>query len=186
MEDEKIIELYIQRSEDALKETEKKYGGYLISIVRNILADAEDCRECINDTYLNAWYMIPQSRPASLQGYLGKTARNIALNRLQAASAKKRGNGKALQVLEEFGELAAEGSFEDNAINSIVLSDVFKSFVDSLNDEDKIIFVKRYWYFMSIRDIADEMRLGKSKVKMTLLRLRAKLRERLEKEGFEI
>ena len=89
-------------------------------------------------------------------------------------------------MLEEFGELAAEGSFEDDAINSIVLSDVFKSFVDSLNDEDKIIFVKRYWYFMSIRDIADEMRLGKSKVKMTLLRLRAKLRERLEKEGFEI
>ena len=186
MEDEKIIELYIQRSEEALKETEKKYGGYLMAIVRNILADAEDCRECINDTYLNAWNMIPESKPASLQGYLGKTARNIALNRLQAASAKKRGNGNALQVLEEFSELAAESSFEDDAVNRIVLSDVFRSFVGSLDNEDKMIFVKRYWYFMSIREIADEMRLGKSKVKMTLLRLRAKLRERLEKEGFEI
>ena len=186
MEDEKIVELYIQRSEEALKETEKKYGGYLMAIVRNILANAEDCRECINDTYLNAWNMIPESKPASLQGYLGKTARNIALNRLQAASAKKRGNGNALQVLEEFSELAAESSFEDDAVNRIVLSDVFRSFVGSLDDEDRIIFVKRYWYFMSIREIADEMRLGKSKVKMTLLRLRAKLKERLEKEGFEI
>jgi len=186
MEDEKIIELFIQRSDDALKETEKKYGGYLMTIVRNILVDAEDCSECINDTYLKAWNMIPESKPEFLQGYLGKIARNMALNRIQASSAKKRGNGKALQVLEEFSDLASESSFEDDAVNKIVLSDVFRSFVDSLADEDKMIFVKRYWYFMSIQEIADEMRLGKSKVKVTLLRLRTKLKERLEKEGFEL
>ena len=186
MEDKDIIELYIQRSEDAVKETENKYGRYLMSIAKNILSDAEDCRECLNDTYLNAWNMIPAARPASLQVYLGKITRNLALDRLRSASAKKRGSGNALQVLDELSEIASEDSFEDSVVDKVVLSDVFRSFAGSLDPEEKKIFIKRYWYFMSIREIADEMRLGQSKVKMTLLHLRAKLKESLEKEGFEI
>ena len=186
MEDDKIIELYLQRSEDALKETENKYGRYLMSIAKNILADAEDCRECVNDTYLNAWNMIPKARPASLQVWLGKITRNLALDKLRAASARKRGSGNALQVLDELSEIASEDSFEESIVDKVVLSDVFRSFVSALETEEKTIFIKRYWYFMSIREIADEMRLGQSKVKMTLMRLRAKLKERLEKEGFEI
>ena len=186
MEDEKIIELYIRRSEDALKETENKYGGYLMAIVGNILTDAEDRMECINDTYLNAWNMIPQTVPSSLQAYLGRTARNLALNRLKASAAQKRGSGKAVEAVEEFAGLAAEGSFEDAVVDRAVLSEIFRDFARSLGNEERMIFIKRYWYFMSIREIADDMRIGKSKVKMTLLRLRAKLKEKLEKEGFDI
>ena len=186
MDDARIIELYRQRSEDAVRETELKYGRYLRSIVQNIVRDESECCEVINDVLLNAWNSIPPADPQSLQAFLARIARNKALDRYRSESAGKRGGGSVDLALEELGEITSGLSFEDDLVNSVVLSDSILSFINGLERSDKLIFLKRYWYFMPVKQIAKDMRLGESKVKMTLLRLRAKLKQRLEEEGFEL
>ena len=184
MEDSKILELYFERSEDAVAATEEKYGKYCYSIAMNILGDHEDSRECVNDTLLGAWNSIPPKRPSRLSLYLGKITRNIALNRRERDLAKKRGGGSFELVFEELSECipdTSEAESEDMELRSAI-----ERFLRALPDNKRYIFVRRYWHMDSIADIAELSGLTESNVKVTLSRLRTAMRSFLEKEGISI
>ena len=186
MEDERIVELFWARDESAIQQTAAKYGGYVRTIAKNILRSDEDSEECVNDAFLSVWNAIPPERPRSLQAFLGKITRNIALDRYRANNAEKRGGGNAALAIEELRELTDSSQLENSAIDRIVLKKALEDFLKGLSDEERRIFLKRYWYFMSVKEIASEMSLGESKVKMVLLRCRGALRQKLQKEGFDI
>lgn len=183
MDDRQIIELFFARSEEALEKTQAKYGKYCFYIAKNILGSDEDAKECTNDAYLCAWNSIPPHRPEKLSAFLGKLTRNLALNRLEKQNAKKRAYGTQL-ILEELEECIP--SEQADAVNEIVLRDALNSFLSSLPSLTRTVFVKRYWYMASIREIANDCGIGESRVKVTLMRTRLKLKEYLEKEGINV
>ena len=184
MEDEKIIELYWQRSEDAICETAAKYGNYCFSIARNILSDEEDARESVNDTYMAAWNAIPPHRPAVLATFLGKITRRIAINRWQEKNAAKRGGGEAALALEELSSCIPSGHRVEAHIESEELAQAVNAFVMGLPLTERRVFICRYWYLDPIRDIGNRYGFSESKVKSMLYRLRHRLLMHLKKEGF--
>ncbi len=183
MDDSKILALYMERSQQAISETSRKYGRYCHYIAFSILQNDEDAEECVNDTYLRAWNSIPPKHPNKLQTYLGKITRNLALNKWEKLSAKKRGAGQTVLILEELAECIPAG--EDTAQNAenMIIRDVLNRFLDDLPVETRKIFVRRYWYMSSVKEIANEYGLSQSKVTVTLFRTRGKLKTLLEKEG---
>ncbi len=181
--DKRIIDLYFARSEEAIAETGRHYGGYLSTIAHSILGSPEDTEECVNDTYLKAWDSIPPARPYSLKAYLAKIARNLALHRYEKAMAEKRGGGEIPLVLSELDECLPDRSSVEDGINESILTDALNRFLGSLSKEQRIVFLRRYWYNASIAQIALDMSMTEGKVKSILHRLRAKLRLVLEKEG---
>ena len=183
MDDRQIIALYNERSEAALSETEKKYGRYCRTIAYNILNNEEDSEECVNDTWLKAWEAIPPQCPDSLAAFLGKITRNLALNLYKHKNREKRGGGQTMLVLEELAECVPGTDSTQEAVNEALLAEVLNGFLAELPTEKRKIFMRRYWYLSSVREIAEEYGLSESKVKMTLLRLRSKLKTVLEKEG---
>ena len=183
MDDRQIIALYNERSEAALSETEKKYGRYCRTIAYNILNNEEDSEECVNDTWLKAWEAIPPQCPDSLAAFLGKITRNLALNLYKHKNREKRGGGQTMLVLEELVECVPGTDSTQEAVNEALLAEVLNGFLAELPTEKRKIFMRRYWYLSSVREIAEEYGLSESKVKMTLLRLRSKLKTVLEKEG---
>lgn len=183
MEDEAIIELYWQRSEDAIVQTDRKYGRYCRTIAYNILADDADCDECLNDTYLKAWNIIPPQRPRLLSALLAKITRNLALDRRKYNRAEKRGGGQVPLALEELSECIPGGRGGEEAIENRELTALLNRFLLSLPQRSREIFVLRYWYLCSVQQIAERMGLGQSNVKMTLFRARQQLKTLLEKEG---
>ena len=186
MDDLQIIDLYWARSESAIAETARKYGPYCRSIARNILHSEEDSEECVNDTWLKAWEAMPPRRPASLSAFLGRITRNLSLNRRKALSAEKRGGSQADLAAEELRDvLPAAGSVE-KTVEDRELAAVFDRFLSQLGEEARRLFVRRYWYLSPIREIAVEYGMSESKVKMSLLRSRRKLKELLEKEGIDL
>ena len=186
MDDEKIVELFEQRSEEALRETEAKYGRYLRSVAQRILDDEEDSRECVNDALLAAWNAIPPARPQMLQTFLGRIVRNLALDRWRGQTAQKRGGGAVAQALEELPQLAERMTASDSMAEDMALSQAIKVFLRGLRETDRSVFMKRYWHFMTEREIADDMGLSRVNVRVILHRCRSKLKEQLEKEGFGI
>lgn len=182
MEDQKIIALFWDRSENAISETENKYGRYCHYIAQNILQNEEDAAECVNDTYLRAWNAIPPKRPNNLRTFLGKITRNLALNRYAQRSAEKRGAGQMPQILEELHECVGNGS-ADQILDQIVLKQLLDQFLTTLRPETRKIFVRRYWYMSSIAEIAADLHISQSKVTVSLCRTRQKLAGFLEKEG---
>ena len=186
MEDKQIIELYFARSEQAIAETDARYGLYCRSIASRILHDREDSEECVNDTWLRAWNTIPPQRPRKLAVFLGRITRNLALNRWEVDSAQKRGGGQVPLALEELREcLPASGAGTDPT-ETLVLTETLNRFLAALPKESRVIFLRRYWYLDSISEISRRMGLTESKVKMSLLRSREKLRSLLEKEGISL
>lgn len=186
MEDSKIVELYLQRDENAIKETKIKYEKYCSYIANNILNSTLDTEECVNDTYLATWNSIPPNRPNSLRAYVGKIVRNIALNRYNANKAKKR-NDSIEVVLDELNEVIGDSESDGrNLTDELTLKYALNAFVGSLKQETREIFVRRYWYLSSIKEIASDYGLSESKVKVTLLRTRELLREFLRKEEIVI
>lgn len=182
MEDEQIIALYWNRLETAIEETSHKYGRYCYYIAYNILKNKEDCEECVSDTYLKVWNSIPDARPGNFRAFLGKITRNEALHKWEKSHAKKRGEGMVDVVLEELQECILQKNSTEDITEQIVLTDVLNHFLEELSVENRKIFVARYWYFASIKEIALRYHLSESKVKMQLFRLRRKLKEYLEKE----
>lgn len=183
MEDKQIIALYWDRSENAISETAQKYGRYCHYIAHNILQCDEDAAECVNDTWLRVWNVIPPKCPNNLRTFLGKISRNLALNRYEQLTAEKRGSGQVPHVLEELQECISTGDGAEHMINQIVLRDVLNKFVGQLKPDARKIFLRRYWYMDSIRNIATDFRMTESKVTVTLCRSRQKLAEMLKKEG---
>lgn len=184
MEDDRIVELYWSRSETAITETAAKYGSYLSSISYHILADREDAKECVNDTYHNAWDAMPPHRPSILSAFLGKITRRISIDRWRRLNAEKRGGGEIIFALEELEDcVSGVGSVEDE-IQRQELRKLYRDFLNTLPDTERRVFLCRYWYMNSIGEIAREFGFSKSKVASMLHRTRGKLRTVLEKEGY--
>ena len=184
MDDERIVELYWQRNENAISETAAKYGKYLHDISYRILVNTEDADECVNDTYSRAWDAIPPHRPSILSTFLGKITRRISIDRWRMRNAEKRGGGEIELALDELqncisdNQSVEEVSEQKEKINKINL------FLRSLPDSERRVFLCRYWYLDSISSIARQFGFSESKVKSMLLRTREKLRVQLEKEDY--
>jgi len=183
MDDTKIIDLYWFRSERAIAETAKKYGSYCHSIAFRILRNDQDSEECVNDTWLGAWKAMPPKRPAVLSTFLGRITRNLALNRWKGYNAEKRGAGEMTVALEELKECVPAPGGVEGAVEGMALAESIDRFLEALPAEQRRIFVQRYWYLCSIREIAASCGVSENKVKVTLFRARQRLREVLQKEG---
>ena len=183
MEDKRIIEMYWQRDEQALTLTRRQYGAYCHAIAWQILHSREDAEECENDTYLRAWNAMPPDRPQGLRPYLGAITRRLSLDRWRERRSQKRGGGEVALSLEELGECVAHPDTVPEAVEAAQLSAILSDFLHSLPAEEGDVFLRRYWYFDSVAQIAKRFGYSESKVKMTLSRTRDKLRAVLEKEG---
>lgn len=181
MEDNEIIELYFERNEIAISETDKKYGKYCNKIAYNILANVADSEECVNDTYLRTWNTIPPHKPNVFKAFLARITRNLALDKYDNRIAKKRNNIMDL-VYEELEDCIPTNSAEDDFEYSELVNEI-NLFLELLTPEKRVIFLERYWYFKSIKDIAFQHNEKESKVKMNLLRTRNSLRKYLEERG---
>ncbi len=183
MDDNGILDLYFNRAESAIEETAAKYGNYCYTIAFSILASVLDSEECVNDTWLRAWNAIPPQRPGILSAFLGRITRNLSLDRLRSAGAKKRGAGQVEVVLEELAECIPAPDSVEQAAEDHRIAAILNGFLASLPETARIIFLRRYWYLLSVRDIAAGLGCSESKVKMTLSRTRTRLKNLLEKEG---
>lgn len=178
-----MVELFEQRSASALQEVQLAYGRYLTGIALRVLGDGRDAEECVNDALLRAWNAIPPHKPAALGPFLAKIVRGLAIDRLRAREADKRGGGEYLLSLEELSECVggAETAFDEGA-----LTDAIGDYLRTLFPEARWMFLRRYFDFASVRDIAKARGCTQSKVKSTLARARKGLRAHLEKEGFDL
>lgn len=179
MEDEKIVEHYWQRNEIAISETEMKYGKYCHAIAYNILYSHEESDECVNDTWNGAWHAIPPQKPSKLQYFLGRITRNIAIDRYRFYTAQKR-RAEVEIAIDEYWECIPNKAapIEDE----IVLKQAINGFLASLEPRTRVIFMRRYWYSMSVKDIASGMHLTESHVSVILHRTRSRFKDYLEKE----
>lgn len=184
MEDQQIVELYFRRNEEAITQTDRKYGRYCFAIANNILKNEEDAEESVSDTYMAAWKAIPPSRPAVLATFLGKLTRRISIDRWRSRSAYKRGGGEMLLALEELNDCASEAPTPEEDYQRKELVRSYIRFLDTLNITDRRVFLRRYWYLDTIEEIAAAFGFSQSKVKSMLHRTRKKLRQQLEKEGY--
>ncbi len=183
MDDHKIIELYWNRDETAIRVSDEKYGHYCRTIAQNILDSAEDSAECVNDTWHNAWKAIPPQKPEKLRHFFGCITRRLAIDRYGYNHAQKR-NAHVEAVMDEYAECIPSGSapIEDE----VVLKDLINTFLASLNKQTRIIFLRRYWYACSVGEIASSMQLTESYVSVILHRTRIGFKEFLEKEGLSV
>ena len=186
MEDEKIVDLYWQRSESAIRETEIKYDRYLTKIAYNILADAEDSRESVNDTYLAAWNSMPPHRPGVLSTYLGKLTRRISIDCFRRRTRQKRGGSEYELSLSELGDCVSGGNTTEEIINVRLLADAIGIFLRLQSEEARNAFIGRYYYLDSVKEVAAYCGMTESKCKTLLFRTRVALKEYLREEGFEV
>jgi len=184
MEDCKIIELYWQRCETAIEQTQKKYGRYCFSIANNILPNEEDAQECVNDTYLAAWNAIPPNRPKVLSTFLGKLTRRISIDRWRILSADKRGGGAIPLALEELNQCIPGNLDAQAQVEAKELAVCINSFLAGLPEIERRVFLLRYFDMASLKEIQEKFHFSDSKVKTTLYRTRKKLKTHLEKEGY--
>ena len=183
MEDNAIIDLYFKRSEQAITETDTKYGSYCYSIAYNILSNREDSEESVSDTYMTAWNTIPPRHPSFLGAFLGKVTRHISIDRWRKSSAKKRGGGEIILALEEL-EACADVNNTESTVEQKELTRVLNRFLASLPETERNVFLCRYWYLDSIPAISEYSGFTQSKVTSMLHRTRGKLRKRLCEEGW--
>ena len=184
MDDQSIVALFWERSEQAIAETDRKYGAYCYSIAYHALANNEDAEESVSDTYMAAWNQLPPHRPSILATFLGKITRRISINRWKAKNTTKRGGGQITLTLDELDD-CVDGK-QDIEANSDAreLSACLNRFLDSLPKDERDIFLRRYWLFNPIAAIAESYGFTQSKVTSMLHRMRGKLRKQLEKEDF--
>jgi RNA polymerase sigma-70 factor (ECF subfamily) len=184
MDDDKIISLYWQRDEEAIAETQKKYGRFCYSIAYGLLKSKEDAEECENDTYLDAWNAIPPQKPKPLSTFLAMITRRRALDRWRGRHAQKRESQMHVVSFEELEECIPVGQRLDERIHAQELAKALSVFLRGLSEVECNVFLRRYWYFDTIRVIAARYDFSESRVKMMLTRTRKKLRNYLQKEGY--
>jgi RNA polymerase sigma-70 factor (ECF subfamily) len=184
MDDKAIIDQFWARSETALNALSDKYAKYCRSIAFNILGNAEDAEEVVNDAYHRVWNAIPPSRPDSLRAFVGKTIRNLSFDRLKKAKAKKRGGGQYEVLLSELEDCIADNKNPyDELLETEAITTAINTFLSKQSIEHRRIFVRRYWRAASIEDIAKDFGMTVGSVKSILFRMRGKLRSHLESEG---
>ncbi len=182
MEDFQIIELYWDRDEEAVRRTAEKYGRLLLHISYHILSNYEDSEECVNDTYGRAWDSMPPKKPSSLSAYLGRIIRNLSINRWYQCHAKKRNCGASV-LLSELSECIPAGQTPEEIMEASMLTEIIGRWLEVLPKEDRILFVRRYWYCDNLEWLAREYLTTANKLAGRLFRMRKKLKEELEKEG---
>ncbi len=182
MDDNRIVELFFSREQQALSETEQKYGRYLNAIAFHVLGNREDSEECVNDALLSAWNAIPPTKPTVFRMFLAKLTRNHAINRRKQSDAKKRGGGEAAVAIEELEECVAGSSDTEEGAMTEALQQGIRSFVRGLPMRDGDVFLRRYFFTESIAEIAAEYGLSQGNVSVILTRTRKKLRDYLEQE----
>ena len=188
MTDEAIIALYFDRNEQAIEETRVKYGAYCYEVARRIVTLHEDAEECVSDTYLAAWNAMPPTWPKVLRLFLAKITRSRAINRWQAARAKKRGEGETAVILDELEECVADpaAASPEMIVETKELARCLDAFLLQLPERDRHLFVRRYFYAEPVEEIAQRTGLSAGNVSVILHRVRAKLKGHLEKEGYVV
>ena len=184
MNDKSIVDLYFNRDEEAITQTDKKYGRYCYSIAYNILTNKEDAEESVSDTYMTAWRTIPPRRPSVLSTFLGKITRHISIDRWRERSAYKRGGGEVTLALEELEDCVAGLQNVEMEYERKELIRAYVKFLDTLPITERRVFLCRYWYVDSVEAIAEKFGFSQSKVKTMLYRTRKKFRKTLWEEGF--
>ena len=184
MEDEQIVALYFRRSEQAIQETDRKYGHYCFQIANGILSSPEDGEECVSDTYMKAWEIIPPQRPNYFYAFIASICRHLSLHRVNWNLAAKR-NAEVVSLTQEM-ELCIPDTLRDSEWEDREIGRVMDAFLESLPKETRLIFLRRYWHVDTIAEIAARYGMTESKVKMQLSRTRAKLRTYLEQEGIQV
>lgn len=181
MDDSKIIELFWQRSDEAISAAEKKYGNLCRVITSNLLRNEEDAEECVNDVWHSLWNAIPPERPKNLTAYIARIARNLAMKRLTYRTASKR--QAAVVSFEELNDCVSAPETLEATLEGKELARVLDAFLETLEPEDRNLFLRRYWFFDSTKTLAGTFRLSESNVKIKLHRIRKKLKDYLEKEA---
>ncbi len=186
MEDEKIVALYWERNEAAISATEEKYGRYLTRIAYNILADHEDSEESVNDTYLRAWNSMPPHRPCFLSTYLGKITREVSIDRFRRRNREKRRPSQYALSLSELEECIPDNNRTEAIVDLHLLAGAINAYLYTLRPEARNVFVGRYYFMDSIREITAYYGMSESRVKSILHRARKGLRQFLIREGFDL
>ena len=182
--DEAIIRMFTERREEALAETENRYGSMSKRLAFRILGDRQDAEECANDVLMQLWNSIPPTVPHSLPAYISALTRNTALNRYEERRSAKRGGGQIAAALDEISPFLADpGQNVEDSFTEIALRDALTVFLGTLTAESRLIFLARFWSFQPIAEIAREHDMSIGAVKMSLKRTKEKLRKFLKKEG---
>lgn len=184
MEDAKILDLYWARNEEAIVQSDKRYGGRLAFLANKILCNLEDAEESVSDTYMKAWETIPPQRPKFFYAFLASICRHVCFHRLDWELAEKR-NGEVVALTQEM-ELCIPDSRQQHAMEARELGRLLNAFLAGLPQESRLIFMRRYWHVDTIAEIAQRYGITESKVKMQLSRTRAKLCTYLEQEGVRL
>lgn len=183
MEDSQIVELFWARNEQAIDATAKKYGNYCYRIAYNILSNDDDANESVNDTYMGAWNSIPPHRPSVLSTFLGKLTRRISLNKWRNQNRIKRGGREVFLALDELSECIPSQHNPEQSVEQKELAQAINCFLSTLRQTERDIFVSRYWFLASIKEISLRFDFSESKTKSILFRVRKKLMTYLAKEG---
>ena len=185
MDDERIVKLFFERSETAIVQLSLKYGQLCMRIANNILFNHEDAEECVNDSYLAVWNAIPPKNPNSLPAFLLRIVRNISINRYTYNHAEKR-RSNYQECLDELEREVVGKNFTEEQYDNILLSRYINEYIDSLNEKNRLIFVRRYWYMDSYAEIAKAVGLRESAIRTRLSRLRAELKMYLRERGVNV
>jgi RNA polymerase sigma-70 factor (ECF subfamily) len=186
LDDKAIISLYEARNENAISETERKYGRYLTKVSMNILSDAQYSEECVSDTYLRAWNTIPPEKPNVLRLFLARITRNLSLNKYNSVRAEKRGGTQTETALEELSEVVSGEDGPQERLERKELVAAINAYLLSLGARERGIFVSRYFYLESFRQIAARYSVKEENARLILSRVRKGMKEYLDKEGWQI
>ena len=186
MDDKQIVELYFERDERAISETQNKYGRYCFSVANNILLNEQDSEECVNDTYNKTWNTIPPQNPNNFKLFLARITRNLALDKIKRETREKRGGNNFLLALDEISEIVSDGENVESELQSTEFMKTVNSFLYGIPLRDCNVFVSRYFYLESIEEIAKKYALSSVNVAKVLSRTRIKLKAFLRKEGYSV
>ena len=182
MEDSAIIDLFFERSEQALAEVQEKYGKFCRKLALDLLREEQDAEECVNDTWEAAWQTIPPQRPRMLGAYLGRITRNLAISRFRKNTAQMRTEGLTV-LLSELEHCVPAGENTEAAVDAILLGEYISKWLETLPADDRALFVRRYWFGESLRELARAVGTGEGHLAQKLYRLRLQLKKALEEEG---
>lgn len=182
MEDTAIIQLFFQRAEQAIAEVQQKYGSFCRTVAMNLLQQKEDAEECVNDTWQAAWQRIPPENPRMLGAFLGRITRNLAISRFRKNTAQMRSEGLTV-LLSELEHCVPSGQSTEEAVDSILLGDYISKWLETLSADDRALFLRRYWFGESLRELSREVGTGEGHLAQRMYRLRLQLKKELEKEG---
>ena len=185
MDDNEILDLYFARSEQAIAETDRKYGNYCFYIASHILSNPADAEESVSDTYFSAWTLIPPRRPARLSVFLGKLTRNLSIDRWRKNTAGKRGSGETQLLLDELADCVSGGQSPETEVLRRELSAALNAFLGKLPERDRTVFLLRYYYANTQQEVTQKTGLSANQVKYILQRTRKTLASMLKKEGLQ-